>query len=70
MPGRSRWKTVIDGVEKSHRSERATYDFLVDWAETQPDGAKSTVYVQDDRSGGRWQTFERHVVINGLLDTD
>lgn len=60
------WKTVIDGVEKKHRSENKTYEFLRAWAPGQPDGAKAVVYVQGDGVRG-WGLYERLEVRGGLL---
>lgn len=61
------WKTVIDDTEKKHRSENATYKFLRDWASEQPDGARASVYVQEQGSN-RWHLFEHHVVRGNYLN--
>lgn len=66
MPRYTAWKTVIDGTEKKHRSENATYKFLRDWAVGQPDGVKADVFVQEQHSD-RWHVFEHHVVRTGFL---
>jgi hypothetical protein len=58
------WNTVIDGAEKKHRSENATYKFLREWASGQPDGS---VYVQEQYSD-TWYPFEHHGVRSGMLD--
>jgi hypothetical protein len=66
MSARTKWKTVIDGAEKSHRSEDATYEFLRDWAASADAGAKVSVYVQEAGSE-RWMTYEHLSVLNGRL---
>jgi hypothetical protein len=67
MPGKTKWKTYAGGEAKTHRSERAAYDFLIEWAKTADDGAKATVL---EFSPGRdeWQTSERLQVLNGAIN--
>ena len=59
------WMTVIDGVEKKHRSENATYTWLRDQAGELPDGTKVSVFVQEEGRKDHWYTFERLVVLDG-----
>jgi hypothetical protein len=60
------WKTVVDGAEKRHRSENKTYEWLCEWAAGQPDGAKVSVYVQEQHSD-RWCPYEALSVDGGQL---
>lgn len=62
---RPKWKTVIGGVEKTHRSETAAYDFLLDWAAGAADGERASVYEQE-RESERWLPYEHLQALKGL----
>jgi len=61
------WKTVIDGAEKKHRSENATYKWLNEQAPELADGTAVGVFVQEQHAGDRWYTFENHVIRDGRI---
>ena len=61
------WKTVIDGTEKTHRSENATYAWLREQAADLADGTAVDVLVQEQHAGDRWYPFETLTVHAGQL---
>ena len=61
------WKTVIDGTEKTHRSENATYAWLREQAADLADGTKVVVQVREQHAGDRWQPYETLTVRNSQL---
>jgi hypothetical protein len=54
MPRYTAWKTVIDGTEKKHRSEAATYKWLNEQAPEITDGTKVGVFVQESGGGEQY----------------
>lgn len=62
------WKTVIDGTDKKHRSENATYAWLRGKAAELPDGTRVEVFVQEAGRKDHWYTFEKLVARNGRLN--
>lgn len=68
MPRYTAWKTVIDGTEKKHRGQNATYTWLNESALNLPDGTRIAVLVQEQHAGDHWYTYEDLVVRNGQLN--
>ena len=64
MPRYTGWKTVIDGAEKSHRSQNAAYAWLREKAADLPEGTTIDVQV---REGARWLPYEKVTVRDGHL---
>lgn len=62
MPRYTAWKTVIDGAERTHRSENATYRWLREQAPNLAEGTAITVQVRD---GSRWGLYETLTVRDG-----
>lgn len=53
MTARRKWRTVFNGAEKIHTSERGTYQ----WIHTElPKGTIVRVYIDDGT--GRWDLYE------------
>ena len=67
MPRYTAWKTVINSVEKTHRSQNATDTYLIASALNLPDGVRIEMCVPQQHAGDRWYPYETLVVHDGRV---